>query len=246
MNAADHAADPLRPIADGLWTMDILKRFPLGVRLPVRGTVVRLAGGGLWVHSPTPLSPELGAAVDALGPVRHLVGPSRLHHLSLGPWAARYPAAQLWAAPGLAKKRADLSFAGDICGASDAGAPPPPWADEIQPLPLLGAPGLGEVAFVHRASQTLICTDLLFNVRQPATRLTALLLTMMGTRGRFAMSRVWRRYTKDRAALKASVERLLACEFTRVVPAHGEVFAGDGTLNVRDATRTALSWMVAS
>ena len=240
MPDANDTAGPLHSVADGVWTMDILKRFPLGVRLPVRGTVVRLAGGGLWVHSPTALSPALGAAVDALGPVQHLVGPNRFHHLSLRPWAVRYPAAQLWAAPGLASKRADLAFAGSI----DVGAPPPPWAGEIQPLPLDGAPRLGEVAFVHRASGTLICTDLLFNIRQPATRATGLLLTLMGTRGRFAMSRLWRRYTKDRAALKASVERLLACEFTRVVPAHGEVFAGDGAVSARDATRTALAWMV--
>jgi len=234
------AAESLRPIANGVWTMDILKSFPLGVRLPVRGTVVRLAGGGLWVHSPTALSPGLGAAIDALGPVQHLVGPNLFHHLSLGPWAARYPAAQLWAAPGLARKRAGLAFAGTIA----AGAPPPPWAAEIQPVPLDGAPGLGEVAFVHHASQTLICADLLFNVRQPATRATALLLTLMGTKGRLAMSRVWRRYTKDRAALKESVERLLTCEFTRVVPAHGEVFAGDGAASTRDATRAALGWML--
>ena len=237
----DAACETLRPVADGLWTMDILKRFPLGVRLPVRGAVVRLADGGLWVHSPTPLTPQLGAAVDALGPVRHLMGPSRLHHLSLGPWAGRYPAAQLWAAPGLAAKRADLAFAGTI----DVGAPPPPWAAEIQPLPLAGAPGLGEVAFFHRASRTLICTDLLFNIRRPATRATALLLTVMGTKGRFAMSRVWRRYTKDRAALKESVERLLRCEFARVVPAHGEVFEGTpGAGSVPDATREALAWML--
>jgi hypothetical protein len=236
----DAVAATLQPVAEGLWTMDLLKRFPLGVQLPVRGTVVRLAGGGLWIHSPTPLSPELGAAVDALGPVLHLVGPSRLHHLSLGPWAARHPAAQLWAAPGLEKKRADLSFAGTLA----AGAPPPPWAGEIQPLPLDGAPGLGEVAFVHHTSRTLICTDLVFNVRRPATRATALVLAMMGTRGRFAMSRVWRRYTKDRAALKASVERLLACEFTRVLPAHGEVFDGGAGADVREATRAALEWML--
>lgn len=236
----DDASDTLRPIADGLWTMDLLKRFPLGVRLPLRGTVVRLASGGLWIHSPTPPSPGLWAAIDALGPVRHLVGSSRIHHLSLGPWAARYPEAQLWAAPGLAEKRADLAFAGTI----GAGALPP-WAAEIEPLPLDGAPGLSEVAFVHHATRTLICSDLLFNIRQPATRATALLLSMMGTRGRLAMSRVWRRYAKDRAALKASVERLLACDFARVVPAHGEVFdsAGAGD-DVRGATRGALAWML--
>ena len=227
---------PLQPIADNLWSTDIDKSFPLGVRMPLRGTIVRLANGDLWVHSPTPLTPELGAAVDALGPVRHLVGPSRLHHVSLSSWSARYPAAQLWATPELAKKRSDLSFAGHV-----PGTPPAPWAAEIEPLSIDGAPGIGEAVFFHRASRTMICTDLLFNIRRPATRMTAFLLTLMGTRGRFAMSRVWRRYGKDRGALKASVERLLAWDFTRVVPAHGDVFEA---ADARDATRAALAWML--
>jgi hypothetical protein len=241
--ATNQAAVPLQPalqpICDGLWTTDIMKSFPLGVRMPLRGTVVRLANGDLWVHSPTPLTPELGAAVDAQGPVRHLVGPSRLHHMSLGEWSARYPAAQLWATPELAKKRSDLSFAGTVPSA--APALPAPWAAEIEPLALDGAPGIGEAVFFHRASRTMICTDLLFNIRRPATAVTGFLLTLMGTKGRFAMSRVWRRYRKDRAALKASVERLLAWDFTRVIPAHGDVFEA---ADARDATRAALAWML--
>ncbi len=240
-------ANPLTPFADGVWTIDILKRFPLGVRLPVRGTIVQLAAGDLWVHSPPPLTPALVAAVDARGPVRHLVGPNKLHHLSLGDWSARYPAARLWAAPGLAEKRSDLSFAGTLGVAGAASAPSVvPWAAEIEPLVLDGAPGMGETVFFHRASRTLICTDLLFNIRKPATRATALLLALAGTRGRFAMSRVWRRHRKDRAALKASVERALGWDFVRVVPAHGEVFdAGQAPAgDVRAATRAALAWML--
>ncbi len=241
---ADAPLTHLTPIADGVWTTDVLKRFPLGVRLPLRGTIVRLSNGQLWVHSPTPLSSELGAVVDAQGPVRHIVGPSRLHHLSLGPWSTRYPAAQLWATPELAKKRADLTFAGTAAG--DVSPTAAPWAAEIEPLAIDGAPGIGESVFFHRASRTLICTDLLFNIRQPATRATAMLLTLMGTKGRLAMSRVWRRYAKDRSALKASIERLLDWEFVRVIPAHGDVFDGTQATrgDVRAATRAALTWML--
>jgi Domain of unknown function (DUF4336) len=236
--ANTQSATSWRAITDGVWGMELLKRFPLGLRLPMRGTVVRLADGGLWVHSPTPPVPEVTAGVDALGPVRHLVGPSRMHHLSLGPWAARFPAAQLWAAPGLAAKRADLGGAGVIGGGA-----PPVWAREIEPLEIAGAPGIGEVVFFHRGSRTLICTDLLFNIRVPANRMTGLVLAVMGTKGCLAMSRVWRRYAKDRAALKASVEQMLSWDFARVIPAHGDVFEGEGGA-VRDATRAALGWML--
>ena len=114
-----------RLVADGLWTLDVMRRFPGGVLLPARGTVARLADGSLWVHSPTPITAELAAAIDDAGPVRHLVGPNRLHHLSLGPWAARYPAAQLWAAPGLAEKRSDLMFTGTLGSPTGTGSSAP-------------------------------------------------------------------------------------------------------------------------
>ena len=227
-----------RAVAENLWVIDDLMSLPLGVRMPIRATVVRLADGALWVHSPTPLTPELAADVEALGPVRDLIAPSRLHHRGLAPWAARFPQARLWAAPGLAAKRPDIPFAGVL----GSGAPPP-WAGEVAALPIAGAPTFGEVAFFHRASRSLLCADLVFNIRRPATWMTAFTLTMMGTRGRFAMSRAWRRFARDRAALKQSIEQLLAWDFVRVIPAHGEVFDGDGG-DARAATRTALAWML--
>lgn len=233
----------LRRIADGLWTLDVMRRFPGGVLLPARGTVIRLADGALWVHSPTPLSAELAAAIDAEGPVRHLVGPNRLHHLSLGHWAARYPHAELWAARGLPEKRSDLKFTGTLGSPSTAGSrsPAAPWAADIEPLLLAGAPLLNEVVFFHRASRTLICTDLLFNVARPATWRTGLALTLMGTKARFATSRAWWLYTKDRAALKISLERVLRWNFARVIPAHGDVVEqSSGAPDVREVTRTAL------
>lgn len=235
------SSSPLVPtlhrVADGLWTIDLLRRFPGGVRLPARGTVVRLSDGGLWVHSPTPLSPELTAAIDAEGPVRHLIGPNRLHHLSLGDWAARYSAAQLWGAPGLAEKRRDLKFDGAVGSPSAA----PGWTADLEPLLLAGAPALNEVVFYHRATRTLICSDLLFNVTHPATWMTGLALTMMGTKGRLATSRTWWMYAKDRAALKHSLEHLLRWDFARVIPAHGDVVeVTTGAPDVHDATRSAL------
>ena len=43
-------------------------------------------------------APEDGVVdvVRALGPVRHLVSPNKLHHLFLGAWQARFPDAKLW------------------------------------------------------------------------------------------------------------------------------------------------------
>jgi hypothetical protein len=85
---------PMERVADGVWVADAPFSF-FGVRLGTRMTVVRLRDGGLFVHSPVPLTPALRAEVDALGSVRHIVAPNIAHHLYVGEWKEAYPDALL-------------------------------------------------------------------------------------------------------------------------------------------------------
>jgi hypothetical protein len=71
---------------------------------------VRLAGDGLFVHSPVSLAAETREAVAALGPVAAIVAPSRFHHLWAGDWSRAWPEAVLCACSGLERKRADLPW----------------------------------------------------------------------------------------------------------------------------------------
>ena len=73
-----------------------------GFVFPTRMAVMRV-GDGLALWSPVQPLPALRDAVSALGAVRWLVAPNRLHHLFLGDWAAAFPAAEIRAAPGLAE-----------------------------------------------------------------------------------------------------------------------------------------------
>ena len=41
---------------------------------------MKLSDGSLWVHSPVKLDPELKTAMDALGPVKHIVTPNFEHN----------------------------------------------------------------------------------------------------------------------------------------------------------------------
>ena len=52
----------------------------LGIDVNGRGAVVKLSDGSLWVHSPVNLDPELKIAMDALGPVKHIVTPNFEHN----------------------------------------------------------------------------------------------------------------------------------------------------------------------
>ena len=77
----------------------------------------------------------------------------------------------------------------------------------------------------------------------PDNWMTAMILRLMGTYKRFGPSRLLRwRLTKDCRALKADVERMLAWDFVRVLPGHGDLFESP---DARERTRAALSWVLA-
>jgi hypothetical protein len=222
------AMTTLQALGPDLWTATSTMRFPGGVILPVRMTAIRLVDGGVALISPLPLDDALAAEVAGLGPVRYLIGPSLTHHLSLSAARERFPSATLLGAPGLPDKRRDLPFGGTLDDAR--------FAEPLGAYLIGGAPRLSEVVFHHPASRTLVATDLVFNITAPVNRRTALLLTMMGTRGRLARSRAWAFFIRDRAAYRESVDRILALPFDRVVMAHGEVVESDA----RDALARAL------
>jgi len=224
----------IQAVAAGVWTVEHPMRFPGGVHLPSRMTIIRLPDDDLMLHSPVPIDDALAAELAALGPVAHVVAPSLLHHLFVPQALERYPQALLTAAPGLAEKRAELPVA-DVL----ADEAPPAWEGVIDQQVIRGAPRLNEVVMFHRPSRTLIVSDLVFNVRHPRGWSTALALRMMGTHGRLRQSRAWHLYTKDRGEVRKSVEKVLSWDFDRVLPGHGEPFEG----NAREAMREAL-WVV--
>lgn len=127
-----------------------------GFHYPTRMAVIRLDGGGLMIWSPVKLQDDLRAQVDALGPVRHIIPPNALHHLSVGDWAAAYPLAKVHAPPGLRKKRKDLIFHQDLTDIADSD-----WLDQVDQVIVTGNLITQEVVFFHRQSGTVLFTDLL-------------------------------------------------------------------------------------
>jgi len=217
-------------IADGPLTPFFT--FPYRTRM----AVIRLSDGGLFVWSPVALSPDLKGHVDALGPVRYLVSPNRLHHLFLREWKSAYPQAALYASPGLRRKRKDIAFDGEL-----GETPEPGWASDVDQVPMHGS-FLTEVEFFHRASRTAIFTDLLQNLppdwvsgwRGVVARLDGICAPNPGA------PREWRASFLNRRAARASLERILAWPFKRVVVAHGELVTTDGAAFVRGAFRWLL------
>ncbi|MGY5453065.1 DUF4336 domain-containing protein [Agarivorans sp. MS3-6] len=145
-------------LADKVWIFNG-KAVPfLGLPYTTRMTVIRLANGDLWVHSPIELTEDVQTQVEQLGRVSHLIAPNHLHHLFLADWQAAYPNAKSYGTPELIKKRSDLVF-----DASFNEQPLWPWSEELDQVLFTGSPFMEECVFFHRASGALIVTDLIEN-----------------------------------------------------------------------------------
>ena len=210
----------LRPVAPDIWESE-LHLHEGGLHLRMRMTVVRREGRALWLHSPIRIDDRLAAALAEAGEVRDVVAPNRFHHRYAAAAKARYPNAKLWGAPGLAEKRPRIRFDATL-------SEQPGWGADLEAVFLEGAPMWSEHVFFHAPSRTLVCTDLLNNIPDESSFATRLLYRGMGVWRRFGTNRLWRWFAADRAALSASIERVLRWDVRRVLVAHGDPIEIDG------------------
>jgi hypothetical protein len=221
----------LQPIAQDIWYVP--HHFTaVGIRLSSRMTVVRLRGNRLWLHSPVPISRQVREQLDALGQVAFIVAPNKAHHLFLEDCALAFPEAQVFAAPGLLRKRPELS------GVRELGAvPEPEWNDELGQVLVEGIPIVNETAWYHRASRTLVLTDLCQWWQGDMPISSRLYATLTGVRRRLAVPYTVRLVVKDRPALARSVHKIFEWDFERVVVAHNAIVEQ----HAREALRLAFA-----
>ncbi|HTO40563.1 MAG TPA: DUF4336 domain-containing protein [Rhizomicrobium sp.] len=222
----------LVPFGHDIWTADGPPVSFYGFAYPPRMAIIKLGDGSLFVWSPIALSPALKREVDALGPVGHLVSPNKLHHLYLGDWKAAYPAARLYASPGLAKKRPDLSFDAEL-----GDAPEPAWAPDLDQVAMAGSWVMTEIVFFHRKSRSVLFADLIENFppgwfsgwRGWVARMDGILAPNAGA------PREWRATFWRRSAARAAFARIIAWEPEQVVLAHGNMVRHEGLAFIRRA-----------
>jgi len=225
---------PLRRIADGLWVAERPLRVLPGLDVGTRMTVVHLPDGSVVLHSPVEADEATRKAVEAIGPVRAIACPNKVHHRFAGGWRLACPEARLLAAPGLAAKRRDLAFDGLL-----GDDPDPAWGSALATVHVRGIPILEEVAFLHPASRTLLLTDLAFHPTAASSAGLRRWARLSRVRGGFGPNAVVRLGIRDRGAVRRSLDRVLAWDFDRVTVTHGEVLETGG----RAALRRAWEWL---
>jgi hypothetical protein len=226
----------LRSFGADIWLADGPEADVAGFRYPTRMAVIRLAGG-LLVWSPVGLTDGLRAELAELGEVRWLVAPNSLHHLFLEQWRAAYPLARLHAAPGLAARRPDL-----VIDAELSDTRPPEWAGELDLALMHGNKITTEAVFFHRASATVLFTDLLQQFPPGWFRGWRALVARLDlmTEAEPSVPRKFRVAFTDRQAARAPLARILDWPAEKVVMAHGRPVEQDGQAFIARAFR----WLV--
>ena len=220
-------------VAGELWHAVYPIRFA-GMSVTARMSVARVGDSQLWVHSPGPLDDTLAAQLDALGKVTFICAPNRFHHLFAGPFRQRYPSARLFGAPGLARKRPDLQFDGTLTVDTKT-----LWTDALEHLLFEGMPLLNEVVFLHRASRTLLLTDLCAWYAKPDSVVKKAAARLLGVDRQMATARTIRFMVRDRQAARRSRDQILEWDFERIVLAHEDIVPQNG----KTALHRALSWL---
>lgn len=222
-------------VPDQIWVKEGPVHFA-GMDVLTRMTVFR-AAGGVILHSPVEIDAATREAILRIAPVRAIIAPSTVHHLFVPSAQQAFPDAPLYGIEGLEKKRDDLHFTG-LLGED----PPPLWAGELDQV-VIGNRVMREVDFLHRASRTVILTDLVENFQDKTPGTNAFLREFMEVAGMWnhpSAAPELRILTIHREAARAALEKLLAWDFDRATLAHGELLERDP----KAAIREAWSWML--
>lgn len=227
-------SDGLERLAEGLWTATDPVKI-LGMRLTATMCALELDDDEVAVYSPLRLTEERRRAVADLGRLRCVVAPNLFHHLHVGDWLEAFPEAELHAPANLPGKRPDLEVDRAL------GTPAPrPLRDSVTEITIDGF-RLEETALLHHASGSLLVADLVHNVGQPKGLWTSTYTRLMGFHDRVALSRMirWTAFS-ERAAARASIERLLRLPWHRLVVGHGSPVESDA----KQALRKAFGWLL--
>jgi len=197
---------------------DSALKMPL-MSLPLRSTLITLSSNAKVMISPCPSMSD--ADIHAANGITDIVAPSCFHYLGAQKAKRAFPNATLWAAPGLAEKKPKLKW--------DRLLTPETWPyqDELEAISIQGMPKVNEVVFLHRASKTLIVSDLCFNMVDATGVGSWMILNLFGTYRKFGVSKFFLKFVADRPAFENSIKDLFTRDFDHLVMGHGNIVNGN-------------------
>lgn len=223
-----------------------------------RATLVKLQTGSVAVFSPVALTPAVEAKVAQMGTMKYIIAPDFEHHIYITPWSRKYPNAEVIGPEGLPEKRESdeankgIKFSHVFTKSNKRDLKIGPEFDAEFEYEYFDAHQNKELVFLHKPSKTVIEADLVFNLpaheqysKQPGGATSGIFTKLFGSlanaRGEVMAQRRLLWYVigaKDRPSFAESSRRVMAWDFDRVVPCHGDVIETGG----KDIIGKATAW----
>lgn len=236
----------LKKVAENIWIVDggkiemsfVLTNVPFSTRM----TVVRLQNGDLWCHSPIQLNDQLIEEMNAIGTVKHLISPNKIHYAFIQEWQTIYPDAVAWASPGVEiraqKQGMSLTFDEQLQHSS-----PNVWKKELDQLIFDGSFAVNEVVFFHKNSRTLILTDLIENIDLTHINngIFRNILKIAGTAAPNGRTPIDYRlsFFGNKKKARKHLSQMIKWNPERIILAHGDWFQSNG----KEELLRAFSWV---
>jgi len=212
----------MKKIGEDIWVHEDAMTL-MGMKLRLRVTIVKLANGGLWIHSPTALSPELKEEIAQLGSVRFVVGASNGHNLWLQEWQDEFPDAAIYVSGGIPKKLKLTNY--QVLDESGENI----WEEDLAREYMHGVPFLNESVFFHKKTKSLIVTDLIQNYsdkRPPglAGLMAKYIFEPMGFKGMCLAPPLKMGFViKDKPKFALFIKKIQSHDFERIIVTHGDI-----------------------
>ncbi len=233
-------------VASNIWTIEakecVCYRPPMQPRYSYthRAVVIRLNDDSLFILSPIQFTPDIRADIDQLGVVKYVVSPNHLHHLYMGDWSRAYPDAKLYASPRLASKRKDLTFYKTL----STDTPEPEWSGQIDQCIFGSGNGwFDEIVFFHRASRTVVFTDMIMDFNEAIFSSISRVTTQWNQMYRHTPRGAQLAHIFDRASLRDSLKTVRAWEPEYAIVAHSPWLCVEGKKQVVDLLDSAFDWL---
>ncbi|KAF8882181.1 hypothetical protein CPB84DRAFT_1827901 [Gymnopilus junonius] len=222
----------IREVTRGVWTFSRpFARFglwPIGGR----STAIKLQDGGVWILASTPLDTETKSKLDELGTIKFIVGADAVHHLFLSDYKKTYPNAKLIAPEAAIAHHDDKDLVFDgACNFSLFGSV---WGRDpfnthmVLRMSYFSGFKNKDVAFLHKASKSLIQADLLMNL--PPTEQyskskppSSLFKFNIGPSSSWLYPRAVWSLGEDKEAMRRDAKIVSGWDFNRIIPCHGDV-----------------------
>jgi len=207
----------MRKIDENIWVHETgFKLF--GAEFGNRMTIIRLSNGKVLLHSPVKIEAELVSEISSIGEVSRIVTPNNFHGLFVDEWMDEFSEATLYSPEPKKNEGKRIELLGD----------------ELVVIKIEGAPKVNEYAFIHKSSNTLILTDIAFNISRDVNAWTKIFFMLNGALGTFGPTRLMKSMITDWDGLRSSMIKILEYEIDRVIVSHGDIVEEEAVDKLRE------------